>query len=109
MTTRALGRLIFAALLLLIPTSGYAQEATLTGTVTDSTGGVLPGVTVTALQEATGNRFVAITDETGRFRVPVRVGGYQLTAELQGFATVTRGNVQLLLGQTANVNLQMTP
>src|SRR5688500_15021203 len=42
-----------------VPVASDAQEAVLTGTVTDSTGGVLPGVTVTAVHEATGNRFVA--------------------------------------------------
>ena len=41
---------------------------------------VLPGVTVTAVHEATGNRFEAVTDERGRFRIPARVGAYQLTA-----------------------------
>ena len=41
---------------------------------TDSTGGVLPGVTVTAVHEATGNRFVAVTDERGIYRIPARVG-----------------------------------
>ena len=67
-----------------------AQEATLSGTVTDSTGAVLPGVTVRAVHEATGNSFEAVTDERGGFRVAVRVGAYRLTAELSGFATVTR-------------------
>jgi hypothetical protein len=43
--------------MLALPVMGYAQEAVLTGTVSDSTGGVLPGVTVTAVREATGNRF----------------------------------------------------
>ena len=46
----------------------------LSGTITDSTGGVLPGVTVTAMHAATGNTFVAVTDERGGFRMPVRVG-----------------------------------
>ena len=60
----------------------------LSGTVTDSTGAVLPGVTVTAVHEATGNRFVGVTDERGVYRIPARVGAYQITAELQGFTTV---------------------
>ncbi len=76
--------------MLVLPVSGYAQDATLNGTVTDSTGGVLPGVTITATNEETGNTFVAITDGTGEFRLPVRIGVYRLTAELQGFTTVTR-------------------
>jgi hypothetical protein len=88
-----LGLLLCAFLAL--PVVSSAQEAVLTGTVSDSTGGVLPGVTVTAVHEATGNRFVAITDESGRYRLPVRVGGYVITSALQGFATVTQANVQL--------------
>ena len=100
---------VAAALLLLVAlaSSVAAQEATLTGTLTDTSGGVLPGVTVTATHEATGNRFVAITDERGIYRIPARVGTYQITAELQGFATVTRSAVQLLVGQTVTVNMPM--
>jgi hypothetical protein len=92
-----------------LPVAGYAQDAVLTGTVTDATGGVLPGVTVTAVNDATGNTFVGVTDGTGSFRIPARVGAYQITAELQGFTTVQRTGVQLLVGQTINVDLQMNP
>src|SRR5688572_5731913 len=93
--------------LLALPAAAVAQEATLTGTITDATGCVLPGVTVTAVLEATGHRFVAVSDERGIYRMPVRVGLYQLTAELQGFTTVSRSGVQLLVGQTATIDLQM--
>jgi len=65
-------------------------------------------VTVTAFHEATGNRFMAITDARGVFRIPARVGAHQITAELQGFTTVTRTGVQLLVGQTAAIDLQMS-
>jgi hypothetical protein len=94
---------------LLLPVVGYAQEAVLTGTVTDSTGAVLPGVAIVAVNDATGNSFEAVTDGTGTFRIPARVGSYRITAELQGFTTVQRTGVQLLVGQTINVNLQMNP
>src|SRR5262245_37656433 len=104
-----LRRLACICAILALPAIGYAQEAVLTGTVNDSTGGVLPGVTVTATNEGTGNKFVAVTDERGIFRVPARVGGYVLTAELQGFTTVTRTGVQLLVGQTVTINLAMMP
>jgi hypothetical protein len=100
---------LFAIALLAAPVPGFAQEATLTGTIADSTGGVLPGVTITAVHEATGNRFVAVTDERGIYRIPARVGGYQLTAELAGFTTLTRSGIQLLVGQTATINMQMAP
>lgn len=102
-------RFLIVGALFLLPVTGYAQEATLTGTVTDSTGAVLPGVTVTAVNEATGNTFTAATDERGIYRIPVRVGAYQVTAELQGFTTVARTGLQVLVGQTASVNLQMAP
>jgi hypothetical protein len=101
------GWFFVVAALLALPVAGYAQEAALAGSVTDSTGGVLPGVTVTAVHEATGNTFVAVTDERGAFRIGARIGAYRLTAELPGFTTVTRSGVTLLVGQTASVDLQM--
>src|SRR5882672_12571526 len=97
------------ALLLLLPTAVFAQEAVLTGTITDSTGGVLPGVTVTAVHDASGNRFLAVTDERGIYRIPARVGAYQIAAALQGFASAQRNNIELLVGQTLVINLQLAP
>ncbi len=93
----------------LLPVAGYAQESTFSGTVTDSTGGVLPGVTVTAIHEASGNTFVGVTDERGAFRLPVRAGVYRVTGELPGFTTITRTGLELLVGQAVNANLQMSP
>ena len=97
------------AIFLAIPGVAHAQEATVTGTITDSTGGVLPGVTVTAINEESGNTFVAVTDGEGRFRLPLRIGSYRIAAELVGFATVTRTGLQMQVGQLATVNLQMAP
>ena len=101
-------RFIVVCALLALPVRAAAQEAVVTGTVTDSTGGVLPGVTITAVHVATGNTFLVVTDETGAFRTPARTGDYMVTAELQGFSSITRG-VDLLVGQTGVVNLQMAP
>jgi hypothetical protein len=101
--------LIVVGTILAFPVLGYAQEATLTGTVTDSTGGVLPGVTVTAVHETTGTTFLAVTDERGAFRIPARVGAFRITGELPGFTTITRTGVGLLLAQIATVNLEMAP
>jgi hypothetical protein len=92
-----------------LPTLAIAQEVTLTGTVTDATGAVLPGVTVTATHEATGNTFLGVTDGTGRYRIPARAGAYRIAAELQGFTTVQRTGIQLLVGQNIAVNLEMKP
>ena len=95
-------------LLALLPVGAWAQEATLSGAVTDSTGGVLPGVTITATHTATGNTFVAVTDERGGYRIPLRVGMFKVDAELPGFGTVSR-QLELLVGQVAVLNLQMAP
>ena len=108
MRSKLLGWLIVLQATLALPAIGYAQEASFTGTVTDSTGGVLPGVTVTATNVESGNTFVAVTDDGGDFRMPVRVGNYRITSELAGFATVNR-SLQILVGQTTVVNVQMAP
>ena len=105
MRSSVVGRLIVIGAIVVLPLASYAQEATVSGTVSDSTGGVLPGVVVRALHEASGNTFEAVTDATGGFRLPVRVGVYRITAELQGFSTVAQSGVELLVGQQVVVNV----
>ena len=84
------GRLVRLTIAMLaLPLLAYAQDATLSGTIKDNTGGVLPGVTVTATNEASGNTFSSVTDERGIYRIPVRAGVYKITAELAGFTSVT--------------------
>ena len=102
------GSLLVIGLIIALPVVGYAQDSTIIGTATDSTGGVLPGVTVTATNIESGNTFVAVSDERGNFRLPVRIGNYRITTELTGFTTVNR-NLQMLVGQTSVVNVQMSP
>ena len=101
--------LIFAAFVLMIPVSALAQEAVISGTVADATGGVLPGVVIRAVNQASGNSFEAVTDGAGAFRIPLRVGVYEITADLAGFTTVTRRGLEFLVGQQVTLNLQMSP
>ena len=100
--------LLVIGAIVMLPILGYAQESTINGSVTDSTGAVVPGVTVTATNIESGNTFSVVTDERGNFRLPVRVGNYKMAAELPGFTTVNR-NLQMLVGQTVVVNFQMMP
>ena len=109
MAVRALRRILVLAVLLLVPATSYAQEAVLLGTVTDSTGAVLPGVTVTATLTSTGNTFFSVTDDRGAYRIAVRIGEYQITAELAVFATVNRSGISVLVGQQVGVPIQMAP
>ena len=95
--------------LFMLPVVVSAQEAVLTGSATDTTNAVVPGVIVQAVNQASGNTFEGVTDQRGVYRIPVRVGTYRITATLQGFTTVNRAGVDLLVGQTIVVNLQMAP
>ena len=99
---------LVAMALLAVPLAAFAQEATITGTVSDATGGVLPGVTVTAVNEASGNVFEGVTDARGVFRMPARIGTYRLTASLTGFADAIRTGLTVAVGQTVTINLQMS-
>src|SRR5881409_1448806 len=100
--------LVVIGAILMLPVCGRAQDSTVSGTVTDPSGAVIPGVTVTATHMESGNKFVAVTDERGGYRLLVRVGNYRITAELPGFGTVNR-NIELLVGQTVVVNIEMMP
>ena len=107
--TRTAVRLLLVYAIALLPTAARAQqEATLSGAVIDSSGGVMPGVTITALHESSGNTFLGFSDERGEFRLPVRAGRYQITLELAGFTPLVR-RVELLVGQTVALKLEMAP
>ena len=84
------------------------STGTITGTVTDSTGGVLPGVEVNITKVDTGQTRLAITGDEGRYNAPqLAVGIYEIRAELAGFQTSVQPGVQLQVGQEALVNLTL--
>jgi hypothetical protein len=91
--------------LMLLPVSSYAQSA-IAGVVKDTTGAVLPGVTVEAsspvLIEQTRS---ATTDSQGQYKIlDLRPGTYSVTFALPGFATVKRDGIELPANFTAPVN-----
>ena len=93
---------------LLAPTSAFAQG--ISGEVTDNTGGILPGVTVTAASPALieGER-IAITDSQGLYAiVALQPGLYSVTFTLPGFNTIIREGVELSTGVTANIDSAMS-
>ena len=100
------------ALLLLFPTLLFAQSQATTGviegTVTDSSGGVLPGVTVTLRNTATNFEQTHVTDAQGRYRgVLLPLGPYEVRAQLEGFAPQTVKGVDLGVGQTRVVDIKL--
>jgi hypothetical protein len=87
-----------------------AQEfrATVTGRVTDQSGGAMPGVTITVTNPGTNETATAVTSAEGAYSIPfLRPGVYTLTAELDGFKRYTQENLELQVGQTATVNIPM--
>src|SRR5262245_40212412 len=97
---RGLGGAARAALIALLvagyPTTPYAQttSASVSGSVQDAQGGVLPGVSVAITSRTQGNTLTAITDDGGRFVFPiVRPDSYTLRVTLQGFKTLERANL----------------
>src|SRR5262245_20704064 len=93
---------------LLVPTFAYAQS-TLTGTVRDSSGSVLPGVTVEASSPALIEKTkTAVTDGSGQYRiVDLRAGTYRVTFTLSGFNTVVRENTELSGSQVITIPIEM--
>ncbi|HEY7508998.1 MAG TPA: carboxypeptidase-like regulatory domain-containing protein, partial [Vicinamibacteria bacterium] len=88
-----------AAVLACLATLGYAQSNTgrISGTVTDTQGGVLPGATVTVSQEGTGLTRTATTDADGAFVfVSLPVGTYSVATELGGFQKLVKSGYNLM-------------
>src|SRR5688500_5005517 len=94
------------ALLLALGTSADAQTVTGTvqGTVTDTSGGVLPGVTVVIKNMDTGGERTVVTNEAGLYTAPfIQIGRYAVTASLASFGTVTREGIQVSLNDASVV------
>src|SRR5436190_14818958 len=99
---------LMAALVLIgaAPALAQIQSGTISGTVTDEQGGVLPGVNVTVQGVDATQTFV--TDATGGYRfLSLAPGPYKVTAELQGFTTVVRDNVIVAVGRNVELPLNL--
>ena len=85
--TRVLRIGLGSVLMLVLATAAWAQAtAQINGTVSDSSGGVLPGATVTAIQTDTGFRREVVTDADGSYTMPnLPIGPYRLEVALAGF------------------------
>ena len=95
-------------LLLLLPQAARAQSA-ITGVVRDSSGGVLPGVTVEAASDALIEKSrTVVTDGEGRYTITdLRPGQYKVTFSLEGFANIIRDGIDLPSQFTATVNAEL--
>ena len=108
MTRRMTMVSVALACLLAWSTTASAQSA-IAGVVKESTGAVLPGVSVEASSSALIEKVRAVvTDETGQYKiVDLRPGTYTLTVVLQGFNTVRREGIELGADFTASINIEL--
>ncbi len=108
-----LGLSVVAVLgLLLSSAPAFAQSqsinGTIAGTVTDSSGGALPGVSVTVTNLDDGTTRVVVSNETGLYRAQLLpLGAYKVSAELEGFKKFERLGVALSAGQTQTINIAL--
>ena len=100
----------FVLLLALAPAAvaQQADTALIVGTVTDTTGAVIPGVNVTFSHVETGTESTTSTNETGNYRSnPLRIGTYIVVVESDGFKTYSGSGVQLSIGDVRELNVAL--
>src|SRR5438034_11775165 len=102
-------RLLAALFAFAAVTPAHAQvQATIVGTIVDESKAVLPGVSVTPTDVATGRQFTGVTNGRGEYRlVGMQAGKYKLQAVLSGFAPAVLSEVELLVGQNATITFTM--
>lgn len=105
-----LTRLVFALLLATMPMCIYGQSSngSISGVVTDANGGVLPGVSITATNVATGASRSTVSNEKGQYAVGLLPPGmYNIAAELSGFQPLKLADVTVNVGTDVALNMKM--
>jgi uncharacterized protein YfaS (alpha-2-macroglobulin family) len=103
---RVLIALVFSVLA--CPLGAQTIRGALTGTVTDSSGALVPGASVTVTNKDTNISDTAVTNAQGTYTFPlVPPGTYQITAELQGFKKYVRDGIVVDVAQTTRVDIPL--
>ncbi|MGH9942201.1 MAG: TonB-dependent receptor [Pyrinomonadaceae bacterium] len=109
-TARGLVPLLSLILLFSFPARAQVSTADVTGRVLDQNGAAVPGATVTARNNATGQARTATTDEAGDYTMTqLPPGTYELTVEAQGFAKALLKDAALNVGSKQTVNFDLKP
>src|SRR5262245_52466766 len=105
---RRLAAVIALSVCAAAPAIAQQDAATLLGEVTDSSGAVVPGATVTVTNVATGISLTTVTNERGIYSLPgLRPGAYSIAIELQGFSKFVRGGVTLQVAQVLRLDAKL--
>ncbi len=87
-----------------------SRDSAMVGTISDSSGAVVPGARVTVTNAGTGETFTYTTGESGEYVVlNLLYGDYRIQVEKSGFKTSTREGVRLQIGQRAKLDFTLTP
>ncbi len=103
--------LLLTVLALALTTIGYAQRdmGTITGTITDAQGGVVPNAKITITEVATGLKYDVQSSSDGTYiRPALKPGTYSITAEAKGFRRIEQQNIVIIGGDRVGVNLTLT-
>ena len=104
----ALLGLLLASLAFTVQAQSQATTGVIEGTVTDASGGALPGAAVLIRNTGTNFEQTLTTDRQGRFRaLQLPLGSYRVTVTLQGFTTLVRDGLTLQVGQTITLPLKL--
>jgi hypothetical protein len=101
-------KFILFALIAVLPLGAQQGRGSIGGTVTDSTGGAVPGASVQVVNTGTNLTFPTVTNEEGRYEAPsLAVGGYSVSVEKTGFKRVNRTGITLQVDQHAQVDVRL--
>ncbi|MFN0171861.1 MAG: carboxypeptidase regulatory-like domain-containing protein [Bryobacteraceae bacterium] len=90
------------------PLSGQQESASITGQITDASGGVVPGAVVTIRNQASGISFVSTSDADGFYRAPqLRPAVYTLSVTAAGFSTAVREGIEARVNDRLRVDLAL--
>lgn len=103
--------LIIALLALSVPPSGaQSSNGAIAGNVSDSTGALIAGASITAVGVQTGSIYSATASSNGSYRISdVALGNYSITIAASGFSTTTLQNVLVQVGSTASASVVLSP
>ena len=105
---KKLASILITFSLAMMPMLAQTSTGSITGSVTDESGAVIPGATITATRTATGETRTVVSEDNGFYRVlNISPGVYTVRCEMPGFKTIVDENVEVTVGEIKTINFAM--